>query len=352
VERRINDSEAAIVRRIFNLCANGRGIKAIAKQLNEQRALSPRAQRGRSQTWAPSSVREALFRDLYRGRIAWNRTRKRDQWGQHRQKPRPADDWIDVPAPDLRIVDDALWQAAHARMEAARRLYLKDTGGNLGGRPALGNPSRYLLTNLALCGCCGASLRVRSRKHGQERMFYYGCAGYHERGRTVCSNKADVSMAVADAYLLDALLKDIMDPSIVADAIEEAIALLQNDTTAARIQLLEADLEVVTRERDRLVAAIASGGSLDGLVGALRDREDRRSRLEAERAALRAQTRLRAADVAQARRELTALADDWRGVLLDDPTEARPIVSALLLGRVTITPMAVKCRWLMRGKGR
>jgi hypothetical protein len=51
------------------------------------------------------------------------------------------------------------------------------------------------------------------------------------------------------------------------------------------------------------------------------------------------------------RKDLTALADDWRRVLLEDPTETRPIVAARLLGRVTITPMAAKGRWLMRGEG-
>jgi hypothetical protein len=38
VERRINDTEAAIIRRIFQLSADGHGVKAIAKALNAERA--------------------------------------------------------------------------------------------------------------------------------------------------------------------------------------------------------------------------------------------------------------------------------------------------------------------------
>jgi DNA invertase Pin-like site-specific DNA recombinase len=125
VERRVNDTEAAVVRRVFELSAAGYGMKAIAKLLNADEALSPRAQQGRSQSWAPTSVREVLFRDLYRGCIAWNRTRKRNKWGVHRQAARPAADWLDVPAPQLRIVSEELWQAAHARLEAARGVYMK-----------------------------------------------------------------------------------------------------------------------------------------------------------------------------------------------------------------------------------
>ena len=34
--------------------------------------------RWRPRSWAPSTVREILYRDLYRGVVVWNRIRKRD----------------------------------------------------------------------------------------------------------------------------------------------------------------------------------------------------------------------------------------------------------------------------------
>jgi site-specific DNA recombinase len=77
VERRINDEEAAIVRRIFELCAAGDGLKGITKRLNEARARAPRAQQGRPQAWAPSSVREVLYRECYRG-ASWSGTKLRN----------------------------------------------------------------------------------------------------------------------------------------------------------------------------------------------------------------------------------------------------------------------------------
>ena len=83
VERVVNDAEAAVVRRIFELCADGKGVRAITLALNEERALAPTPRRlGRPRAWAPSSVREVLYRDLYRGVITWNRTKKRDAWGR------------------------------------------------------------------------------------------------------------------------------------------------------------------------------------------------------------------------------------------------------------------------------
>ena len=84
VERRINETEAAVVRRIFALAATGLGQARIARQLNAEGAVSPRAQQQRPHAWATSSVHEVLFRPLYRGEHVWNRTRKRNAWGEKR----------------------------------------------------------------------------------------------------------------------------------------------------------------------------------------------------------------------------------------------------------------------------
>src|SRR5581483_4210685 len=109
----INAREAEVVRRIFGLCAQGEGLKAITKALNAARLPCPRPQQGRLSAWTPSTVRDILRREQYRGRRIWNKTRKRDNWGQKRQQARPAADWLTIDAESLRIVSDALWNAAH-----------------------------------------------------------------------------------------------------------------------------------------------------------------------------------------------------------------------------------------------
>ena len=47
VERRANDTEAAIVRRIFEMSAAGAGLTVITKTLNAERVPAPRPQSGR-----------------------------------------------------------------------------------------------------------------------------------------------------------------------------------------------------------------------------------------------------------------------------------------------------------------
>jgi hypothetical protein len=350
VERTIEPAEADVVRTIFRLSAEGHGVKGIAKRLNDRGAPSPRAQQGRSQTWAPTSVRAVLYRPLYRGEIIWNATAKRDTWGQTHQTARPESAWIRRPAPELRIVTEDEWTAAHARLTAARRIYFRHSGPEA-GRPGLGSPSKYLLTNLGICGCCGGPLKVLSRSHGNGRKHFYGCAWHHDRGGRACTNGKDVPMLEADDIVLEALIDDVLDPTIIEDSISEALRLLQGDGPNDQIERLDLEIATVSRERDRLVSAIATGGEMGGLLEALRTREARHRSLVAERDARRSQRHLKASETARVREELMTLAGNWQRVLSNDVANARPIVTTLLRGRVTFTPMRseTKC-WRMRGE--
>jgi DNA invertase Pin-like site-specific DNA recombinase len=159
VERRINDAEAAIVRRVFELSAAGVGQARIAKQLNADGTAAPRSQQGRPAGWAASSVHEVLFRELYRGVIVWRRTRKRNQWGEKRVADRPQTDWLRVDAPELRIVPEALWQATHARIAQSRAHYQAATKGAPAGQrtstlntSCQGSPSAGAATAASMCG--------------------------------------------------------------------------------------------------------------------------------------------------------------------------------------------------------
>src|SRR5262245_12741172 len=87
VERRVNETEAAVVRRVFERSAAGAGLRSIAHELNAATAAAPTPRRtGRPRGWSPSSVREVLYRETYRGVVVYNRTRKRDRWGRKRQE--------------------------------------------------------------------------------------------------------------------------------------------------------------------------------------------------------------------------------------------------------------------------
>jgi site-specific DNA recombinase len=328
------------VRRIFRLCADGAGLTRITKLLNADGALSPRAQRGRPQAWAASLVRAILLRSLYRGEIVWNQTKKRDDWGQQRQKDRPASEWLRVPAPELRIIDEALWQAAQRQL-AARRL----RSGNQVGvdrRCARGLPqdreSRYLLTNFARCGCCGGSLVAHTRSHGGHRAAFYGCLTYWKKGKTRCPNGLAGRMEVIDAEVLDTLKEDILRPTVVERAIELALDELTPAVDSAAVGRRDSEIAALETECARLADAIARGGRLDVLLRTLEDRQNRLSALRADQQAAQALDRPtfnRRGTEAQ----LRYLLQDWRGLLTRDVASGREVLRTLLAEPLTFTPV-------------
>jgi Recombinase/Recombinase zinc beta ribbon domain len=114
-------------------------------------------------------------RRLYVGDVVWNKSQKRDAWGQRKSRPRDESEWVRLRAPELRIIGDALWARAHERLAMARASYSQVAGGALAGRPANGVASKYLLTGFAVCAGCGGAMTPRSRSHGTSRLSFYAC---------------------------------------------------------------------------------------------------------------------------------------------------------------------------------
>ena len=147
-ERRIHEPEAAVVRRIFQLSAGGEGYTRIAKLLNSESIPSARTHAGSRFGWAPTSVKGVLEQRLYLGEVIWNRSRKRDRWGQRRQSKRSATDWMLIARPELQMVSRAEWQAARARLERVRTQLQSSADGQLRRRHARDVDSRFLLSGL------------------------------------------------------------------------------------------------------------------------------------------------------------------------------------------------------------
>jgi hypothetical protein len=86
---------------------------------------------------------------LYRGVLVWNRTKKRDVTGDVNPTPRSASEWMRFDRPDLRIVSDEPWEAAHARLRRARTAMTTAIGNRAMVRRDY--ESKYLLTGFARC---------------------------------------------------------------------------------------------------------------------------------------------------------------------------------------------------------
>ena len=234
-------------------------MKAIAKRLNDEGAPSPRAQQGRSaELGAERPFARCCSGDLYRGRIAWNRTRKRDQWGAA-SAGRPPGGRLD------RRAGAAVARSWRRRTGRRRMPGSMPRGASTsrarGGARSVAQPWESVEVSADEPARCAAAAAGRSKcdrgSHGKGRSQFYGCAWYHDRGRTACQNHADVPMADANDIVIEALLDDVLDATLLTDAVDEAIGIIHGDTAADRGTLIDAELRRVEHERQRLMTAIA-----------------------------------------------------------------------------------------------
>jgi len=259
--------------------------------------------------------------------------------------PRPENEWERVESAELQIIADELWEAAHQRLRAARRFYMRANGGRPASVLASG---KYLLTGLGSCGAlrpadgavCGGAMIVRSRASGAGRRFVYSCGYHHTRGGSVCGNALLAPMEATDRAVLDTIDHDVLNPRVLTRAAEHAIAALcpPADAVEERRAAVLAQVQRLQAELERLAEAIAGGGDVPALVRAAKDREAQRARCAHELAALESSRRLGRVERARIDRQVREVLTDWQGFLPRHTPQAREILRNLLEGRLIFTP--------------
>jgi site-specific DNA recombinase len=185
------EPEAAIVRRIFRLYADGLSLKAIAMKLNAEGLAFPgkATRRGPGRLgWAVSTIHTILANEKYAGRWVWNKTMflKDPETGKRAPVARPKDDWLVEERPDLAILDGDLWARVHARLQAVREAYGAATQYKRPRGQAPEVYSRHLLSGLMRCAICGARITIQSSQRKKNGTVYrygrYRCSFHVTKG--------------------------------------------------------------------------------------------------------------------------------------------------------------------------
>ncbi len=274
-ERSINDKQAQIVRRIFRAYADGKSPKAIALSLNAEGHHGPL-----SGAWSPSTIngnRERgtgiLNNELYIGRLVWNRLRyiKNPSTGKRVSRLNPESEWTLHDVPELRIIEQDLWDAVKAR-QSKTTWSQKSRGTGVHPLNALQRPT-HLLTGLIKCGCCGGGFSMISKHH-------LGCSTARNKG--TCENRLTIRRDVLEKSVLNGLRTQMMDPALFKEFCEEFTreANRLRMEKGADLVAMRSELPKIERELDKAIQAI-----LDGVPGSrLKDRigqlESRKAEIE------------------------------------------------------------------------
>ncbi|MEQ9145455.1 MAG: recombinase family protein [Parvibaculaceae bacterium] len=252
--RRILPAEAAIVQRIFTEFAGGTSPRSIALRLNNEKVPGPAGG-----TWGPSTIygnwrrgTGILNNELYIGRLIWNRMRyvKDPATGKRVSQPNPPDTLVTTDVPELRIIEQDLWDRVKERQSAARAVVLSDPSAV--PRPERARRPAYLLSGLLSCGVCGGGFSKISRDH-------YGCSRARNKG--TCTNRLTIRRDAVEQRVVEGLQRQLMQPAEVKFFVERFNAEANREwaARATRRQGLEKELRQVQKQLDVAVDAILEG---------------------------------------------------------------------------------------------
>lgn len=229
----IDEEAAPVVRRIFEMRADGEDIRGICRRLNEEGIPSPgklRFLRGtadkscfKDALWAANSIRRILTNPVYLGNRVHGKIERRKR-GQRGQKWVPEEDWIVVPNAHPAIVSQELYDRVRkVNEETASRRAKFDTWNTVD------KDTRNLLKGKVFCAECGSTMYTRKQKCSFGACSVsYQCGLYERSQKKRCTNH-------------------LIRQSVVFDALKEALG--QQIETTADLELIEEAMHRVEEKR-------------------------------------------------------------------------------------------------------
>jgi DNA invertase Pin-like site-specific DNA recombinase len=273
--RAIDPDRAAVVRRIFESYAAGSSPLRIAQQLNAEGVVAPGGG-----VWYDASILgrakrgDGLLRnELYIGRLVWRRrTNAKDpSSGKRLRRDAHPDTYVNKEVPQLRIIDDALWQRVQVRLKAeAAPLKASEHGA---GQPAFWDRRRprHFLSGKIICGVCG-------RAFASTGQYYLGCRA---AAHGACRNRRTLRRAVLETHVLDLLGRQLMRPAFVAEFVAAYNEELKRSAVTEKAQATSRQRERTALDRKiaNLIDAISDGRSSPAILAKLVELEAQRDLL-------------------------------------------------------------------------
>lgn len=300
----VNEETAAVVRRIFEMCAGGMGSRSIATKLNNEGVLSPaeyiRFQKHdpdrdgpfvRKKLWCQTYIRTILQNEMFIGSMVQGRHRTLS----YRTKKRVAqekEDWIVVPDMHEPIISKELFEQTQKSLHSRRIEPRKDSPHHV-------DPDMF--SGLFRCEACGTAMR--KHRTGNGKYVYYVCGRHHQQGKLACSshyiNCDVITQIVREDIKRNAVLftedteravKELADRKCSED--EKHLSQMRTELEASRKRLTELDAKLRRVYEDNLSGKLPDHiftmfiTDYDGKKAALRESiRDMEKRIDASAAA-------------------------------------------------------------------
>lgn len=224
--------EAETIRLIFNLYAQGKGLRAIANALN--RTAEHRSKKG--ETFGPTQIGKYLDNPAYVGKVRFTVRDARRRVVEVREG-----DGTHEP-----IIELELWNRVRALRESRRKTPRRTSG-------------KYPLTGLMVCPDCGRAMTMASatktRKDGTKKVeVWYVCGQWKRKGASTCHANM-MPVRETERTVFRRLKRIVTHPTLLTELVKKINAQRTAETTPIRRRL-----DAIERERQRLKHAEARFG--------------------------------------------------------------------------------------------
>ena len=308
----INEAEAQIVRRIFDLYANQQmGVRRISQTLYDEGITSRKGG-----PFNVLTIRHILCNPKYKGWYCANKSQTVD-YRSKRKIFLDESEWVMYPDPSIpAIVSEELWDRANA-------LYKRRSRQMKAHQSRAEFHNRYPYSGKIVCEEHGTSFHRQVLKSAKGKKEVWYCREYHNQGRAGCI-APQVRTSELNQVMASIFEELLLDRQAVIDAVLETIRAVPGGRDYAQdIRRIEEDLSSIAAKKDRLLEM-----SIEGVItmAEFKQRNDGFNKqaqgLEESLTALRAEM--------EKEQQTTARAEDIRRVLEQELSFQNGIDSALV----------------------
>ena len=249
----VPDAEAAaVVRRIFDLCASGKGPNQIARILTSEKVLTPtnyyyritgkshiKLDTTRPYNWSGSSVTGILDNKVYLGHMAGLRTTSLS-YKNKKQIRKPESEQVLVENTPEPLISKEQWDIVQEVRQHKKRVCKHMEEPNL-------------FSGLAYCADCGKPMVLHRTGTMQKSWYHFKCYTYGKRGKAECSPHH-----IREFELTQIVLDDLRRVTHFARMKEQQFAEYINQKNSSELlsemNALQKELDAMRRRNDELSA--------------------------------------------------------------------------------------------------
>lgn len=238
----INEEEARVVRRIFDLYANQQiGIRRISQQLYDEGFTSRKGN-----AFNVLTIRHILCNPKYKGWYCANKSQTVD-YRSKRKIFLDESEWVMYPDPSVpAIVSEELWDRANA-------LYKRRSQQMMSHQSAAEFHNRYPYSGKIICEEHGTSFHRQVLKSAKGEKEVWQCRVYRNRGRAACS-APQLRTTELDQIMAQIFDQLAQNKQAIVDAVMKVIQSVPDEHDYAQDTLrIEEDLSSLHAKKDRLL---------------------------------------------------------------------------------------------------